>query len=371
MSDKTSLNSITKRFENIRIKNNKINIHNLDILEQKILEKYRPKNIDDMNDRKNRNIADFFLADTPPKLLVGKPINEYKRSLELEDFAIVSNSGGGNNDCLIISVLMGISSVYRKLSYEDKYKFAREFRMEQLVPLIIKDPILLKELKNNVKAYISSSQMLDDSVIPFLARLFKINILQLEKYKSQVIGGQKYEQPPSAALVTNPTFKEDGEYPIGIIIININNAHYEIVRENPNKYIFSYDELNAIYNKINNSPLLQNSQKNVWSVPFDNASPKPHSIPNYTSSTKPTNAPKHSMTLRSSTNTPKPPKRISTPKPPKPVSTPKPITSNNDAIAQLMGTGKSLEKAKELLSLRRTKKRGGRTRRYRKTKKQF
>jgi hypothetical protein len=230
-------------------------------IETNIIQKYNPEDKDIMNIRQNGNIADFFIEGTPNDLLQGKPIDIYKKSLGLEDFAVVENSGGGYNDCLIISFLMGISPAYRRLSYVNKYNFARDFRTKHFVELINKDPRTTKlkeDSKNALVAYIKSSRMLDDSVIPFLANLFKINILQLEKYKEGRIEGLAglQIQPPSATLVTNAKYISEGHYPSGIIIINIGNFHYEIVRQNTNKYIFSYEELIALYNKINNSPLL-------------------------------------------------------------------------------------------------------------------
>ena len=230
----------------------------LERIEADIIANYELKEADDMNLRVNGNVAEFFLDGTPANLLKDKPINPYKASLGLGNFAVVSNTGGGNNDCLIISVLMGISPAYRRLSYPNKYLFARKFRTEMLIPLIKADATLVEELKSLVEAYILSSVMLDDSVIPFLARIFKINILQLEKFKSNIVRGQgMVRQPPSSALVTNPDFMKNGMYPTGIIIINIGNYHYEIVRENPGKYVFSYDELNKLYEKINTSPLIK------------------------------------------------------------------------------------------------------------------
>ena len=157
---------------------------------------------------------------------------------------------------------------------------------------------------------------------------------------------------------------------------------------NTDGYLFLYKRINKLSQTVGSVP-----SNNTSSIKPTIASTKPTNA-----SIKPTNASKHSMTLRSSTNTPKSPKRISTSKPistPKPASAPKPITSNNDTIAQLIGTGKTieeamniiranntaiakimgkgktLEEAKEVLRLRRTKKHGGRTRRHRKTKKQF
>lgn len=168
----------------------------------------------------------------------------------------------------------------------------------------------------------------------------------------------------------------------------ISKESYYINMLNTDGYLFLYKRINKLSQTVGSVP-----SNNTSSIKPTIASTKPTNA-----SIKPTNASKHSMTLRSSTNTPKSPKRISTSKPistPKPASAPKPITSNNDTIAQLIGTGKTieeamniiranntaiakimgkgktLEEAKEVLRLRRTKKHGGRTRRHRKTKKQF
>lgn len=259
------IDNLTGRLSDLTIKPTPL----LNDMEKHIIKTYNPGDNDIMDYTVNKNVADFFIEGTPTALLKDKPIDAYKNSLGLEDFAVVTNNGGGNNDCLVISFLMGISPAYRRLSYPDKYKMARDFRMNRFVGLIEADP-RSNELRNSVKQYIKSTRMLDDSVIPFLAHLFKINILQLEKYKEGRMEGYRelQIQPPSAALVTNPKYASEGHYPSGIIIINIGNFHYEIVRQNPKKYVFSYDELNNLYNKVNTSPLISYAPEGGVSLGF-------------------------------------------------------------------------------------------------------
>jgi len=184
---------------------------------------------------------------------------DYAKTLEvLDQYKMIKNTGGGRNDCLIISFLMSVSLDYRKLDYDQKYSIASKFRRETLPTLITSKKTLLKisdmklsEVINDLK----STTMLKDDQIGILVNLYNINILSLESYKEETFEGEIYKDYPKAHRIVpdrdiSGSANEFGLDIQGIIIINRGNFHYESVKKEPDQYIFSKDELNALYKSV-------------------------------------------------------------------------------------------------------------------------
>jgi len=166
---------------------------------------------------------------------------EYQASLGfLKAYHMAPNSGGGKNDCLVISFLMGVSPTYRKLTYKDKYDIASRFRRDYV-------PLLLNGLEETIQRF-RSTEFLVDSDMSLLSRLFNVNILSLESYKDGM--------GPTAIIVGLSDKSKNSFDGKGIIIINRSNSHYETVaKTEPLQYMFSMEELNAFYREVmNNNP---------------------------------------------------------------------------------------------------------------------
>jgi len=201
-------------------------------------------------------LATRFLLEVP-KLLrsrlislnPGQTVEKFREDISFlnTDYHMIYNSGGGVNDCLIISFLMGVSPVYRKLSYAQKYEISSIFRRELLPQLIRSSEVV--EVRDKLRTdaqlipLLLSNQPLTDSHITCLVFLYKINIVSLETGKSS---GRRGE-PPTVTFIepANPP-----SFTSGIIICNRGNGHYEIVVTKPNKYISTEPELRAFYNRI-------------------------------------------------------------------------------------------------------------------------
>jgi len=185
----------------------------------------------------------------------------YSESLKfLNNYHMVPNSGGGKNDCLIISFLMGVSPTYRKLAYDIKYTVASTFRREYLPKAINTNKGLLRKNDTEIGKIIERLQgtaFLLDTDMGILSRLYNINILSLETYKTE---GARKEGPNAKIVGTNDkkVGSFDGE---GIIIINRSNGHYETVAKSipAVQYVFSAAELNAFYHGI--------MDKNPYKIP--------------------------------------------------------------------------------------------------------
>ena len=99
-----------------------------------------------------------------------------------EHFAMIENDGGGKNDCLIISFLMGVSSAYRSVGQHDRNSIADFFRRRILPHMLEKsrDPNVLATLGGNTVALIrelTSTSYLSDIHITLLGHLFQVSIL--------------------------------------------------------------------------------------------------------------------------------------------------------------------------------------------------
>ena len=184
---------------------------------------------------------------------------DYARTLKvLDQYQMIKNTGGRGNDCLIISFLMSVSLEYRKLDYDQKYSIASKFRRITLPTLIMaKKPFLRlnEERVSEVLKDLKSTAMLKDDQIGILVNLYDINILSLESYKEQRFGREIHKDYPKAHRIvpdgdiSAPANEFGLEIP-GIIIINRGNFHYESVEKEPDQYIFSKDELNALYKSV-------------------------------------------------------------------------------------------------------------------------
>ena len=185
------------------------------------------------------------------KLNPGQTLEQYREdtSFLTNEYHMIYNSGGGKNDCLIISFLMAVSPAYRKLEYDEKYRISNTFR-RQIFPTLIqqsKIPEIVSKLKNDrtlIPMLAHATATLSDSHITCLAFMYKINILSLETGKSSGAKGE----PPKVTFIES---HKPPAFPTGIIICNRGNGHYEIVVEKKtNKYIFTEPELRIINNRV-------------------------------------------------------------------------------------------------------------------------
>jgi len=184
---------------------------------------------------------------------------DYARTLKvLDEYKMIETTGGRGNDCLIISFLMSVSLEYRKLDYDQKYSIASKFRRITLPKLIMaKKPFLRlnEERVSEVLKDLKSTAMLKDDQIGILVNLYDINILSLESYKEETFDTEIYKDYPKAHRIvpdrdiSGPEHDFGLEIP-GIIIINRGNFHYESVEKKPDQYIFSKNELNALYKSV-------------------------------------------------------------------------------------------------------------------------
>lgn len=173
-----------------------------------------------------------------------RPLRAYEAHIaRLNDyFAMVQNTGGGQNDCLIISFLMGVSPAYIFAGEPGRNSIASFFRRIILPNMLLRssDPNVLATLGGNTKALIdelTSTSYLSDIHITLLGHLFQTSILSLETGKvgqmTQLQMGQMVQvpmvEPPTVSLLPaiNKDFKK--QYDNGIIICNRGNGHYETV----------------------------------------------------------------------------------------------------------------------------------------------
>jgi hypothetical protein len=248
-----------------------------------------PRNIDTKMITRNIKVIDIYLRDAPKS-------DEYKKYRDLivdilSEYKAIRNSGGGRNDCLIISFLMGVSENYRNLSYTKKYAVSNEFR-RNILPRIIfsadKSELGLtsksgtntdEDVKKRVVKIVEELQgrgFLFDNIINLLSNLYKIFIVTLEPGKRDVQGHEQKYQPSSIienGLIINESRPlEIGNeipqvYNDGIIICNMNNnGHFEILTKN-NIYLFGRPEILYFYSVINdNNPykfesLIENAER--------------------------------------------------------------------------------------------------------------
>ena len=212
---------------------------------------------------RNIKVIDIYLRDAPYL----REYTEYSDLIEpiLSEYKAIRNSGGGRNDCLIISFLMGVSENYRNLSYTKKYAVSNEFR-RNILPRIIfsadKSELGLtsksgtntdEDVKKRVVKIVEELQgrgFLFDNIINLLSNLYKIFIVTLEPGKRDVQGNEQKYQPPSIienGLIINESRPlEIGNeipqvYNDGIIICNMNNnGHFEILTKN-NIYLLTIE----------------------------------------------------------------------------------------------------------------------------------
>lgn len=171
-----------------------------------------------------------------------------------EHFAMIENDGGGKNDCLIISFLMGVSSAYRSVGERDRNSIADFFRRRILPHMLEKsrDPNVLATLGGNTVALIrelTSTSYLSDIHITLLGHLFQVSILSLETGKAGRMGGIDMLEPPTLALLPAINKGFNKQYVRGIIICNRGNGHYETVTDTDDKTIlFPVSDLEKLFN---------------------------------------------------------------------------------------------------------------------------
>lgn len=204
-------------------------------------------------------LATRFLLEVPRllrsrliSLNPGQTVEKFREDISFlnNDYHMVYNTGGGVNDCLIISFLMGVSPAYRKLDYKEKYRLSSVFRRRMLPNLLRQStiPEITAKLRTdaNLLSLLISNDFLTDSYIACLAFMYRINIVSLETGKSSDARGE----PPTVTFIEPD---RPPAFPTGIIICNRGNGHYEIVVRKPNTYIYSEPELRAFYNRIQDS----------------------------------------------------------------------------------------------------------------------
>ena len=146
--------------------------------------------------------------------------------LQKDNFQSIETSAN-KNDCLIHSFLDLTSPSFRKLTNDEKNKFADDFRRELL-------PRMYKEKAPDAKAEINLLKpggFLDELNMRRLGKFFSINIATFEK----VYGGVMLI-PPTNIIADTPF----------IIIYNPDRAHFRGVREiesGVSKYQFTEDEI--------------------------------------------------------------------------------------------------------------------------------
>jgi hypothetical protein len=160
-----------------------------------------------------------------------------------KDYRIYTNTGCGNNDCLILSFLMGVSPLFRKLSEAHKCEFSDNFR-RVLLPAYLKGKNIKKrtdKTMNEIIDDLESKRFLYDNTIGLLSDIYKIKFLVFETAKRGVMGKEQV-QPP---YIEN-TGEEHSDV---IIIINFNSGHYEVIGEivgEDTKYVFTNDSAKTI-----------------------------------------------------------------------------------------------------------------------------
>ena len=187
----------------------------------------------------SEKLANKFLDNAERfRLKPGGDLRAYRTHIApLNDhFAMIQNTGGGKNDCLIISFLMGVSGAYRSAEEFGRNRIADFFRRTILPDMLRKssDPNVLATLGGNTDALIGeldSTSYLSDIHINLLGHLFHVSILSLETGKVGRMGTTDMLEPPTLALLpaTNNSFKK--QYDRGIIICNRGNGHYETVMD--------------------------------------------------------------------------------------------------------------------------------------------
>ena len=216
-------------------------------------------------------LADKFLEGSVPFIKHGKnkdDFNLYKRNIDFlnTQYDMVENTGGGRNDCLIISFLMGTVPNYMKLSETNRNAFASHFR-RVILPDLIGTSVNpnIRELRPDrqeaLMRELRGADMLTDIHIQILGHLFQRTILSLETAKTarvNVAGGKRkvMGEAPAARLIPSTHTKFTEPYEMGIIICNRGNGHYETVINRPfgkmgTTYQFSFDILQQLHNDIN------------------------------------------------------------------------------------------------------------------------
>jgi hypothetical protein len=179
----------------------------------------------------------------------------YKLNKEFNDYNIYTNTGCSKNDCLIISFLMGISPAYRKLDDDHQCKVSNIFR-RHLLPAYIegfKHKIQKTEKqREDIVRQLESGNYLYDDVMGVLADICKIKILSLETYKAENGVGM----PPSVIDVGGDTVP-------GIIIINFNNGHFEIIGKDDKTFLFDSNDLEKIHKILTENTPYSDSKGNL------------------------------------------------------------------------------------------------------------
>jgi hypothetical protein len=184
-----------------------------------------------------------------------KTFTDYKTGTGLQNYHLIQNTGGGQNDCLILSFLGCISSNFRNAEEDIRHQVASDFRRIILPSLPLFKTKFYDELAKKTRFarymhYIrdmQSTNFLDDAIIDLLVRQYKINILYFEGIKTgqmdTQVGTHLIIMPPAVNIAD---FRGNTS---AIIIYNINNGHYESVYTINNhrlKIIFTPKEVNDL-----------------------------------------------------------------------------------------------------------------------------
>lgn len=225
-----------------------------------------------INDKKIERKEDLMLRTDDPEKLANKFLDNAKRFrlkpggdllayrkhiADLNDhFAMIQNTGGGKNDCLIISFLMGVSPAYLSAGEPGRNSIASFFR-RTILPYMLResrDPNVLATLGGNTDALIgelTSTSYLSDIHITLLGHLFQVSILTLETGKAGRMGTIDMLEPPTLALLPaiNKGFKK--QYDRGIIICNRGNGHYEtVMNTDAKKVLFLISDLVNLFDFV-------------------------------------------------------------------------------------------------------------------------
>jgi hypothetical protein len=191
-----------------------------------------------------------------PGFFKSQEFNDYKTRSALDTFHLINNTGGGQNDCLILSFLGCISKSFRNAEQPLRHKVASDLRRIILPSLPLFKTKFYDEYSEgtrlatyrNYTELMKGTTFLDDTIIDFLARQYKVTILYFEGIKvGYMVGhmGRELQIMPPAVNIAEPPGTT-----AAIIIYNINNGHFEsvytITEKGGMKIVFTPPEVKAI-----------------------------------------------------------------------------------------------------------------------------
>jgi broad specificity phosphatase PhoE len=190
-----------------------------------------------------------------PGFFESQEFNDYTTRSGLREFQLISNTGGGQNDCLILSFLGCISKSFRNAEQDLRHRVASNFRRIILPSLPLfktkfydeySEATRLANYENYVRI-MKGTTYLDDMIIDLLARQYKITILYFEGIKVGQMGREIQIMTPTVNMA------DPKGNTAAIIIYNINNGHFESVyttEKGAMKIVFTRDEVIAIQNRV-------------------------------------------------------------------------------------------------------------------------